>query len=262
MSITTEQQLEVRNVLTHSLRKKFEKHNSEPGAMPFHTRLLGKDRLALYSFIHSLNTNFGTSMFEPVAVIIGKGTFHSAESQQNAGTMISSEAHSVIQKIMDELSVSTRKPNKLQELEEIRSVCQKGRLNTVRLTRVDLKLVAHNGEVYLIDIKTAKPNAGSFKEFKRTLLEWSAASLAIDPNLTVNTLIAIPYNPYAPKPYERWTMMGMLDTGNEVRVAESFWDFLGGAGTYDALLDVFEDVGISMRDEIDDYFAKFKRNND
>ena len=27
--------------------------------MPFHTRLLGKDRLALYSFIHSLNTNKG-----------------------------------------------------------------------------------------------------------------------------------------------------------------------------------------------------------
>ncbi len=32
--------------------------------MPFHTRLLGTDRLALYSFIHSLNTNFGTSVFE------------------------------------------------------------------------------------------------------------------------------------------------------------------------------------------------------
>lgn len=36
--------------------------------MPFHTRLLGKDRMALFSFIHSLNTNFGTSIFEPVAL--------------------------------------------------------------------------------------------------------------------------------------------------------------------------------------------------
>jgi len=30
--------------------------------------LLGKDRLALYAFIHSLSTNFGTTIFEPVAL--------------------------------------------------------------------------------------------------------------------------------------------------------------------------------------------------
>ncbi len=32
--------------------------------MPFHYRLLGKDRMALYSFIHSLNTAFGNSIFD------------------------------------------------------------------------------------------------------------------------------------------------------------------------------------------------------
>ena len=42
--------------------------------MPFHTRLLGTDRLALYSFIHSLNTNSGTSVFEPVAVALAHKT--------------------------------------------------------------------------------------------------------------------------------------------------------------------------------------------
>ncbi len=29
-----------------------------------------------------------------------------------------------------------------------------------------------NNELYLIDLKTAKPNIGEFKGFKRTLLEW------------------------------------------------------------------------------------------
>jgi len=47
--------------------------------MPFHTRLLGKDRLALYSFIHSLNTNFGTTIFEPVAVALASTHFKVAE---------------------------------------------------------------------------------------------------------------------------------------------------------------------------------------
>ena len=87
--------------------------------------------------------------------------------------------------------------------------------------------------LFLFDIKTAKPNAGGFKEFKRTLLEWVAAVLADTPDAKVNSLIAIPYNPYAPEPYNRWTMRGMLDLPNELKVAEEFWDFLGGEGAYE-----------------------------
>lgn len=41
-------------------------------------------------------------------------------------------------------------------------------------------------------------------------------------------------------------------------VAERFWDFLGGEGAYDDLLDCFERVGIEMREEIDEYFSRFR----
>nr|WP_197702009.1 TdeIII family type II restriction endonuclease [Candidatus Endomicrobium trichonymphae] len=50
--------------------------------MPFHTRLLGKDRMALFSFIHSLNTNFGTAVFEPVALDeLAKSNFKITDKQ-------------------------------------------------------------------------------------------------------------------------------------------------------------------------------------
>lgn len=111
---------------------------------------------------------------------------------------------------------------------------------------------------FLIDLKTAKPNKGGFKEFKRTLLEWAAVSLAENPENKVNTLIAMPYNPYEPQPYNRWTMTGMLDLDYELKVGKEFWDFLGGDGAYEDLLDCFEKVGIEMRDEIDSYFKNFK----
>lgn len=109
----------------------------------------------------------------------------------------------------------------------------------------------------MFDIKTAKPNAGSFKEFKRTLLEWVAAVLADEPKAKINTLIAIPYNPYEPNPYSRWTMRGMLDLPNELKVAAEFRDFLGGEGAFVDLLGCFERIGIELRPEIDAYFAKF-----
>jgi len=51
----------------------------------------------------------------------------------------------------------------------------------------------------------------------------------------------------------------MLDLQNELKVANEFWDFLGGSGTYQQLLDIFERVGIDLRQEIDDYFQKFQR---
>ena len=41
-------------------------------------------------------------------------------------------------------------------------------------------------------------------------------------------------------------------------LTKEFWDFLGGRGTYNTLLTCFEQVGIKMKDEIDNHFAKFK----
>lgn len=52
-------------------------------------------------------------------------------------------------------------------------------------------------------------------------------------------------------------MRGMLDLQNELKVANEFWDFLGSEGTYSQLLDIFEQVGIELRSEIDDYFAQY-----
>lgn len=257
MSLTNNQKTQVENVLKEALRNKFRNYNPEPAHMPFHTSLLGGDRLALYSFIHSLNTNFGTSFFEPVAKSLALSNFASAEVSQRAGTQISEGAHVVIQNIMDSLSISSMLPNKLDEIERIRVVCQTGEMRTVKPTKVDVKLIDQCGTIFLIDIKTAKPNAGGFKEFKRTLLEWVAATLAINPDANVKTLIAIPYNPYEPQPYNRWTMRGMLDLDQELKVAQEFWDFVGGDGAYEDMLDIFESVGIELRPEIDNYFSRF-----
>jgi hypothetical protein len=106
-------------------------------------------------------------------------------------------------------------------------------------------------------MKTVKPNIGDFQKYKRTLLEWTAATLADNPDADVNTIIGIPYNPYEPKPYARWTMRGMFDIEKEVLVADELWDFIGGKGTYLDLLDSFEIAGIELRSEIDECFSKF-----
>lgn len=50
----------------------------------------------------------------------------------------------------------------------------------------------------------------------------------------------------------------MLDLDYELKVAEEFWNFLGGDGAYSELLLCFERVGIELRPEIENYFSKFR----
>lgn len=257
MPLTNDQINKIENTIKDSLRKKFQTYNPETSNMPFHYRLLGRDRMALFSFIHSLNTTFGTSIFEPVAETLASLNFEFARKQYVVGDSISEQAQSEIQRIMNDLTVG-KNPNKVEEIERIRRVCNKGSMNKLRTVKVDLFVQRPDGTAHLFDLKTAKPNISNFKDFKRTLLEWVAIFLAQKPNAKVNSYIAIPYNPYEPKPYERWTLKGMLDLDNELKVAEEFWDFLGNDGTYSELLNCFERAGIELRPEIDKYFQRFK----
>ena len=214
--------------------------------------------MALFSFIHSLNTTFGTSIFEPVAVTLANDNFLDAQKKVKVGNLISSAAQSEIQQIMNGLSIGND-PDKKTEIERIRRAAKQGQINRIRSVKADLFIKKMNGEIYLFDLKTAKPNISNFKDFKRTLLEWVAVYLLTYPNVQIHSCIAIPYNPYEPEPYQRWTLRGMLDLEDELMVANEFWDFLGGEGTYDDLLGCFERAGIELRPEIDKYFEKFKK---
>lgn len=259
MALTEKNISLIEDVLKTSLRNKFKTYNPETKYMPFHTRLLGADRMALFSFIHSLNTTFGTSIFEPVAktIALHNDRFKCVKSHVSVGDKISQGSQNVIQDIIDNLVSAKLTPNKKDECDLIKKVCRKGEIKDVKPTKVDLWIESKNDELFLFDLKTVKPNRGSFIGFKRTLLEWVGCLLEENPETKVNTCIAIPYNPYYPKPYNRWTMVGMLDLNKELKVAEEFWDFLGGEGTYDELLNVFERVGLELREEIDDYFKKY-----
>ncbi len=217
--------------------------------------------MALYSFIHSLSTNFGTAIFEKVAKEIADGSFDYVEPQYEVKGEFSSGAQEAITEIMNGLSEGSRNPNHSCEIKQIRAACRVGRAARKKLRNVDIYLSKEKTR-FLIDLKTAKPNIASFEKHKQDMLEWAAAILYQDPDADVRTRIAIPYNPYEPKRYNRWTMKGMLEIENQsqLMVGDEFWNFLaGGQDVYTDLLDCFEVVGCSMRDEIDVHFKELAK---
>lgn len=258
MGLTDDKKAHVKETLKQSLRRKFQHYQPETKYMPFHHRLLGKDRMALFSFIHSINTTFGTSVYEPAAIELAKGRFVVAKTQVRPHHEIGTEAQQVIQNIIDDLTGAVREPDREREFGEIKQVANKRPFKKINPGLVDIWLEDANGEKFLIDMKTVKPNIEGFIGHKRKLLEWVAQELLKNPDAEVHAIIGIPYNPYEPKPYNRWTMRGMFDIQKEVFVAEELWDFIGGDGAYRDLLDCFEQAGIELRPEIDWYFAKFR----
>ncbi|MDP2424097.1 MAG: TdeIII family type II restriction endonuclease, partial [Bacteroidales bacterium] len=104
--------------------------------MPFHYRLLGKDRMALFSFLQSLNTTFGISIYEPVALELAKINFKEAHTQFKLGSLITQDAQNEIQQIMNYLSVGGE-VNKIEETEKIRIVAQTGAENKLKSIKVD-----------------------------------------------------------------------------------------------------------------------------
>jgi type II restriction enzyme len=256
--LTVSQKNYIQEVIIDSLRRKFQRYSPESSNMPFHYRLLGKDRMALFSFIQSLNTTFGTSIFEPAAVALAKNNYSKVEAQYVVGDKIYNNCQHKIQEIINNLTFNP-KPDKISEIALLEKSLN-GSLNKLKPAKVDLFVETVNGEQFLFDLKTVKPNKGDFQKFKQTLLEWAGIALTANKNAKIHTLISIPYNPYEPEPYQRWTMAGMLDLKHELMVAEEFWDFLGGKGAYIELLDCFENAGILLRPEIDKYFSEFNKN--
>jgi len=259
MALSKQQRDKIAILLQDKIRKKLVEYSPESQHMPFHVRLLGQDRMALFSFIHSINTMLGSAIFEQVAVIIARSNFQQVISQyKGLPDSMSEDAQRLIQAIMDNLETGATKPNKKAETKSILHVAQTGTIKSVKKPCVDLFLQAKDGSEYYFDIKTAKPNIEGFADFKRKILTWIAIRGTVNPLPTkIYTGLAIPYNPYEPKPYARWTLQGMFDLPHEIKVAEEFWDFLGGKDTYVQLLDVFEQTGIQLRPEIDARFSQF-----
>lgn len=248
----------ISNLLIKIVRTKLIEYKPETTHMPFHHRLLGKDRYAMFSFVQSMNTTFGISIWEQVAVLLAKGAGHHAKRQFKLLGEIDPNTEELIRKIHYQLRKGETQANKLKEISLIRKSVKPGKPKKDPDSIVDLFIIKGKEENYF-DITSAKPNMKEFVALKLKLLRWTALRLSQNKNAEVFTRLAIPYNPYYPEPYERWTLKGLYDLENgEILVGKEFWNFVASDDIYEELLDIFQEVGIKLRDEIDKKFAELR----
>jgi len=254
MPLSNSQRDKISELLSKKIEGKLKKYGRETTSMPFLARLIqDNEKIAAYSFIHSLATTLGMSIYEDVSLIIAGETSDEYFKSYGVGGAISKQQKTAIHKIITELRNGDRRADiKKESLEVIAANSSGGQFQ--KSGNIADFFMRRGKEEFYFEIKTVKPNIDVFEKSKTKLLEWVARK-----RKPVKVFLAFPYNPYHPEPYSRFTEVGMMDHPNDFLIGEEYWDLLGGKNAFSDLLEVFDEIGKKFKEKLQNKFKQVAR---
>lgn len=250
MKSTTSQKIE--KLLINVINKKIKNYESETDYRPFIEALIEKKLITIGSKIHSMNTSLGMSIYEQIAIILGtEEAGYIVKKQYKLEGCIDDNTELLIKTFC----FDSHTPNKKQEIEIIRKNVIKGTAKKHKQGTVDVFIKKPNGEEVYIDIASGKMNKKEFESLRAKMLRWCALRLSQDSTVNIKTCIGIPFNPYYPEPYQRWTSND-CDVKEELLIQENLWkEFSGGEDVFEELIEIFKKVGNneSLKKEISNF---------
>ena len=249
----------VKKHLLKVMEAKLLNYSPETSYMPFQKAIMGERYRAIYSFVHSVSTTFGMSLWEQFAETLGKESGMKVRRQYDIPFSISDntdmEINSILKKIKrKEMVCNTIEINKL-----IKQFAEPGLAGIKdEDKRVDVFIEDKNKNLYFIDITSPKPNIKEFAAMKLKLMRWTAIGYANYKAKSVQALLCMPYNPGFPKPYKRFGGDITCDFSNDIKIQNDFWDTVAGFPVYDGLVGVFEIVGKKIRNKLEEKMKTFE----
>lgn len=225
---------------------------------PFLTGIVPLKYARINSFMISLSTSFGMSVYEQISKLIAESNGFKNCGKRNLyeTTTLSDNQIKLITEIIERLTKKGQNANYDLETKEILDCIAVNGKKFKGNSIVDFSM-EKNSIIYLFEIKTVKPNKDVFIASKRKLLQWRARLS----NKKVKTFLAFPYNPYYPEPYEHFAKGNFLERGKEFLIGKEYWDFLGGSGTYEQIIEVFKEVGEELSNLIKTRIKEIKKGN-
>lgn len=249
MTLTSNQKDSVKNFIQLKLHEKIKKFSPNK-TLDNHFALSGIIPIKIrrqYSAIHSLATAFGMSFYEQIAVTIAAENSDMAKRQWRAESRISKNRKQKIEEIIRQIGNKENRPDIDSEIKEILSIPNTNLMETDAGQIVDV-YIKRGLDEYYIDIKTVGLNKSGFLDHKRLTLSWVARA-----DKEIHPIIALPYNPYHPKPYKK-VGSDVMQVGKDLLVGKDFWDLIGGQGCYEDISNIFQDVGKWYWEELEKKF--------
>ena len=178
--------------------------------------------------------------FEECARLIALQTYDVVERGYRAGGKMPAAAAAKIEEIVSRINEG-QTPDFLALIAEVLQVSDEEWVE--RPAIADLYLKDQAGHEYFFEIKSPKPNKGQCLEIPERLLRIHAIKQKNRPY--VNAYFAMAYNPYGTRleDYRHSFSLKYLDMQNEVLLGADFWTLVGGEGTYEELLEIYQEVG-------------------
>ena len=208
---------------------------------PFHESLLPDGILRVSEFERSFSTKLGTT-FEECARLVAKSVHKNAERGYRVRGVVTAKAIKRIEDITNRIGsggMKSKYPDLVKEVVDL----SKTVAGVERVSIADLYIETKSGEEWFFEIKSPKPNKGQCLEATGRLLQIQAITHAKYPK--AKAFYATAYNPYGieKSTYRHSFAVNYMDLANEVLIGKEFWDIVGGKGTYEEVLSIYQEVG-------------------
>lgn len=229
------------------------KASSKGDVKPFHESLLPDGILKINEFERSFSTKLGTT-FEECARLIALDNHKHAQRGYHVKGKISPKAIERIEEVVNKISSGGMRINYLDLVKEIVELAHDNK-GVERVSIADLYILTKDGTEIYIEIKSPKPNKGQCLEATQRLLQIYAILHNKYPK--VKAYYATAYNPYGidKNTYRHSFVLNYMDINNQVLLGKEFWELVGGNGTYEEILRIYQEVGREKGPDMIDQLA-------
>jgi hypothetical protein len=212
---------------------------------PFHARLMP----ALFSLQFS-ERSFSTRLglwFQRIALLVAGQFNQNAQLGYLVAGQLQPAAEAQITAILAQMDGNPpprRVPNRQADTNQVIGLQYPGGTN--RQVRSDLYVLRNDGSEVYFEMKTVKPNKGTFEEMKRKML----MIMAMRHQQGAQAYAAMSYNPAGEGNLYTPEFNQFLEVGTDLLVGSQFWNFIGDNQTYAELLEIAEEVGTQVTPQI------------
>lgn len=213
------------------------------GHKPFHRALVPESVSRGSSLERSLSSGLGAT-YEHCAEVIACQRFNEVKRQHDLAGYVPANTLAEIDNIIHEINIGKRFSNYRHEVQRLVKLVRGDTSNSVsRDVRSDLYVSDSTGNEIYIEFKSPSPNKDQCLTTTRKHLTIHCIKQSSFPK--VQTYFGMAYNPYGTHDYAYSFGCKYLDIKNHALIGKPLWELLGGPGTYEDLVDIYENVGIT-----------------
>lgn len=212
---------------------------------PFHQLIFSPESLLAARQERTIVTSMGSELYPRLAETLARDRFQEVVREHTTAGELNEAACNMIEQIITELREPGRQgdrrlPDRVAELDAILN--SRDGEPAQRLVIADLYVGDYTDGPLFVELKTPLPNLDIAAESKKKMLYF----LAIKHRQNVagaKAFIGLTYNPFVTRAnYSHSFTNRIMDMEREVLIGSELWDYLGGPGAYNELLELVSEI--------------------